>query len=65
MWRTSRLFGTVKIVIAGRSVGTGPSVWLAERHTSAGLILLAPFTSAFSVRIPTPILPRDRFPNLK
>jgi len=54
-----------KIVIVGRSVGGGPSVWLAERKTPAGLILLSPFTSAFAVRIPIPILPCDRFPNLR
>lgn len=54
-----------RIVIVGRSVGGGPSVWLAERKTPAGLILMCPFTSAFAVRIPLPILPCDRFPNLK
>lgn len=54
-----------KIIIVGRSVGTGPSVWLAEKRTAAGLILLSPFTSVFAVRIPIPILPCDRFPNLK
>ncbi len=54
-----------KIVIVGRSVGGGPSVWLAERKTPAGLLLISPFTSAFAVRIPIPILPCDRFPNLK
>ncbi len=53
------------IVIVGRSVGSGPSVWMAERKTPAGLILISPFTSAFAVRIPIPILPCDRFPNLK
>ena len=54
-----------KIIIVGRSVGGGPSVWLAERKTSAGLVLISPFTSVFAVRIPVPIFPRDRFPSLK
>lgn len=53
------------IIIVGRSVGSGPAVWLAEREKPAGLILLSPFTSTFAVRIPIPILPCDRFPNLK
>jgi len=54
-----------KIIIIGRSVGSGPSVWLAERKNPAGVVLISPFTSAFAVRIPLPIFPRDRFPNLK
>jgi len=53
------------IVIVGRSVGSGPATWLASREKSAGLALIAPFTSAFAVRFPVPILPGDRFHNLK
>lgn len=54
------------IVIMGRSVGSGPSVWLASgEKEAAGLILISPFKSAFSTVIPIPILPGDRFPNLK
>ncbi len=53
------------IVLVGRSVGSGPSVWLTERKRPAGLILISPFTSVYAVRIPIPIFPRDRFPNLK
>ena len=53
------------IVVTGRSVGSGPSVWLTERKRPAGLILISPFTSVYAVRIPIPIFPRDRFPNLK
>lgn len=52
------------IVIVGRSVGSGPSVWLAAREPAAGLVLIAPFTSTYAVRVPWPILPGDRFPNL-
>lgn len=54
-----------QIIIVGRSVGSGPSVWLAERKSPAGLILISPFTSVFAVRIPVPIFPYDRFPSLK
>ena len=55
------------IVIVGRSVGSGPSVWLASRIEAKALILISPFTSAFNVAfpLPFPILPRDRFPNFK
>jgi len=54
------------IVIVGRSVGGGPSVWLAERVDAAGLVLISPFTSAFSVHSPAQhLLPGDRFPNLR
>jgi len=53
------------IVLISRSVGSGPTVWLAERVHPAGMVLMSPFTSAFAVRIPVPILPCDRFPNLK
>lgn len=54
-------------VIVGRSVGSGPSVWLASEMNAKALILISPFTSAFNVAfpLPFPILPRDRFPNLK
>lgn len=53
------------VVVVGRSVGGGPAVWLAARQAPAGLVLLAPFTSAFRVQIPFPLFPCDRFPNLK
>jgi len=53
------------IVIGSRSVGGGPAVWLAERVKPRALVLVSPFTSAFAVRIPVPIFPRDRFPNLE
>ncbi|MDB6080318.1 MAG: phospholipase/Carboxylesterase [Akkermansiaceae bacterium] len=53
------------IVIAARSVGGGPAVWLAAHEKPRGLVLVSSFTSAFAVRIPIPIFPRDRFPSLK
>ena len=55
------------IVIVGRSVGSGPSVWLAAQMDAKALVLISPFTSAFNVAfpLPFPILPRDRFPNFK
>ena len=53
-----------KIIIWGRSIGTGPSVWLASRNPVGGLILETPFTSAFRVVTRVKILPFDRFPNI-
>ncbi|MES2981903.1 MAG: alpha/beta hydrolase [Verrucomicrobiota bacterium] len=53
------------IVIVGRSIGTGPSVWLASQTKPAGLILIAPFKSAYSVPFKYPIFPSDLFPNYK
>lgn len=54
-----------RIIIFGRSVGTGPAVHLAARKPAAGLILQSPFLSAFRVVIPIPILPFDKFPNYR
>lgn len=53
------------IVIVGRSIGTGPSVWLASRTKPAGLILIAPLKSVYSVAFGYPIFPGDHFPNYK
>jgi abhydrolase domain-containing protein 17 len=52
-----------RIIIFGRSVGSGPSTYLASRRSSAGLILESAFTSTFRVVIPVKILPFDKFPN--
>jgi abhydrolase domain-containing protein 17 len=54
------------IVITGRSVGGGPSVWLASQTGPAGLVLISPFKSTFTTAfdLPFPLFPRDRFPNL-
>lgn len=53
------------IIIAGQSVGSGPSVWLAENVDEAGLILLSPFTSIYRVAVKYPIYPNDKFTNIK
>ena len=53
-----------KIIVHGRSVGCGPSVWLAEQYPVGGLILESPFVSAFRVVTRWPILPFDKFNNL-
>ncbi len=67
-WRflvTTKKIAPAGIVVVGRSVGGGPSVWLAAREKPAGLVLISPFTSAFRVQIPFPLFPGDRFPNLR
>ncbi|BAZ08264.1 hypothetical protein NIES4071_00690 [Calothrix sp. NIES-4071] len=52
------------IIVYGRSVGGGSAVDLAARKPVAGLVLESTFTSTFRVKIPFPILPFDRFPNI-
>ncbi len=52
------------IALCGHSLGTGPSVWLATRHSALSLELDAPFTSTFAVA-GLGWLPKNRFPNLK
>jgi pimeloyl-ACP methyl ester carboxylesterase len=55
-----------EIVVVGRSVGSGPSVWLVDKHRPAALVLISPFTSTFALRSPLQyLLPGNRFPNLK
>lgn len=53
------------IVVYGRSLGTGPSVYLASKVPVKGLILVSPFVSAYRVQIKFPIIPFDKYPNLK
>ncbi|CAN5883173.1 alpha/beta hydrolase [soil metagenome] len=54
-----------RVVLYGRSVGSGPATWLAARAPVGGLILESAFTSAFVVVTRVAILPFDRFPNLR
>lgn len=54
-----------QIIIFGRSVGSGPAVHLAARKPAAGLILQSPFLTAFRVLTRIPLLPFDRFSNLR
>ncbi len=54
-----------QILVLGRSLGSGPSTWLAATHPVGGLILESAFTSAFRVALPIPLFPFDQFPNLQ
>lgn len=51
------------LIVVGRSVGSGPSVWLAQTAKPAGLVLIAPFTSVYAVPLRFPLFPWDVFPN--
>jgi pimeloyl-ACP methyl ester carboxylesterase len=52
-----------QITLYGRSLGSGPSSWLAEREPVAGLILDGAFTSTFRVLTGYKLLPWDKFDN--
>lgn len=53
-----------RIIIFGRSVGSGPAIDLASREPVGGLIVQSGFTSAFRVLTRVPLVPFDRFRNL-
>ncbi len=53
-----------RIIALGRSVGSGPAVYLATRTKPAGLVLESPLTSAFRVVTRIGILPFDKFDNI-
>jgi fermentation-respiration switch protein FrsA (DUF1100 family) len=58
-----------EIVVFGRSLGSGPATWLAERYAPGALILEAPFTSVPDVAarrfpfVPARLLTRSRYNN--
>lgn len=52
-----------RIILYGRSLGSGPSTWLAEQKGVAGLILEGAFTSTFRVMTGIKILLWDKFDN--
>lgn len=54
-----------RVVLYGRSVGSGPATDLAARVPVGGLVLESPFVSAFRVLTRVALLPFDRFPNLR
>lgn len=53
-----------RIIVYGRSVGGGPSIYLASRQAVAGLVLESAFTSVFRVITRIPLYPFDKFPNI-
>ena len=53
-----------RILIWGRSLGTGPSCYLASQQKVGGIILETPFTSALRTDTEIPLLTWDYFNNL-
>lgn len=58
--------GTDKIVLMGRSLGSGPTCHAASLATYAGVVLVSPFTSAARTKLPWLLCPEsiDIFNNL-
>jgi len=54
-----------KIIAVGFSLGNGPTTYLAEKYDLAGIVLQAPFVTAFRVVTHIPILPFDKYRNLR
>ena len=54
-----------RIILHGRSVGSGPAVHLAATRPVGGLVIESGFTSAFVVVTRVPIFPFDKFTNLR
>jgi fermentation-respiration switch protein FrsA (DUF1100 family) len=54
-----------RIIVWGRSIGSGPSVHLAVNRPLGGLVIESGFTSAFRVMTRVKLLPFDRFDNLR
>ena len=54
-----------KIIVYGHSVGGGPSVDLAAKNQIGGLILESAFATAFTVVTKIPVIPFDKFENIK
>lgn len=54
------------VVIMGRSLGAGPSLWLAQDRgrDARALMLLSAFTSAYRTVTQVPLFPGDRFLNV-
>lgn len=54
-----------RIIIYGRSVGSGPSCYIAEKHNVGGLIINCGFMSVFRILFKFRFtIPGDKFPNI-
>jgi pimeloyl-ACP methyl ester carboxylesterase len=53
------------IIVLGRSIGSGPACYLAEKFPVGGLVVESGFTSASRVVTRIRILPFDPFPNIR
>jgi fermentation-respiration switch protein FrsA (DUF1100 family) len=53
-----------RLILHGRSLGSGPTMELAMRHPVAGIVLESAFTSTYRVLTRVGLLPFDRFRNI-
>lgn len=53
-----------RVILLGRSIGSGPTVWLATQRPVGGMILEGAFTSIVRVGLGAKILPFDYYDNL-
>lgn len=53
-----------RIILLGRSIGSGAAVELALKHKVAGLIIESGCVSAFRIRTRIPLVPFDKFNNI-
>jgi pimeloyl-ACP methyl ester carboxylesterase len=52
------------IILYGRSLGSGPTLWLAEKNADiAAVIIESPMFTAFRVMSPIPVVPFDKYRN--
>jgi fermentation-respiration switch protein FrsA (DUF1100 family) len=54
-----------RVIAMGRSVGCAPAIYVAAHRKVAGLVAEAPFITAFRVMTHFPLLPWDKFNNLR
>jgi len=54
-----------RLIVFGRSVGCGPSTYLAAKYPIGGYAMQSPFVSAYRVLTRVPLFPFDKFPNLR
>lgn len=52
-----------QVISVGRSLGSAPAIHIAVTHPTAGLVVEAPFLSAFRVLTRVQLLPWDKFDN--
>lgn len=57
-------FAPEQITLYGRSLGSGPTCWLAERYPVDRLIIDGGFSSTFRVMTRVKVLPWDKFDNV-
>lgn len=57
-------YAPAQICLYGRSLGGGPSCWLAQRYPVGSMILDGTFTSTFRVMTQRKLIPWDKFDNL-